>query len=154
MNRKVKLGILIPLIVCLGFVRDYFFMNINWVYLTLTINRKNAARPEFYGLLDWSVDEILALKWLLTILFFLVYLGMTLGIIHLGFKKRSYNLITLLLYAGIFAVSGILYVVGWISSTGDDLYGAIHWLMSLTQSFFPLMILGILFKFLPLAQED
>ena len=153
-SKKIKLGILIPSIVILGFIRDYFFVNINWVYLTLTINRKNAARPEFYGLLEWSVDEILILKWFLTILFFLIYLGMTLWIIHIGFKKRAYNITTLILYAGIFAISGFLYVIGWATGTGGELYAVIHWLMSLTQSFFPLMILGIIFKFLPHSDED
>ena len=148
MSKNLKLGILIPLIILLGFLRDYFFVNINWVYLTLTINRKNAARPEFYELLEWSTDEILGLKWALTVLFYLLYLGLTLLIIHIAFKKRSLNILTFLLYVGIFVVSGLLYIIGWITGSSADLYGVIHWLMSMAQSFFPLMFLGIIFKFL------
>ncbi len=154
MSRKIKLYIAIPGIILLGFIRDYFFININWIYLTLTGERRNQARPEFNSLLEWLPGEILSLKWILTILFYLLFLGMTLLIIHIGFKKRAYNITTLLMFAGLFIVSGILFVFGWLTGFGQELYGAIHTIMMLAQSFIPLMILSIIFKFLPNTEKE
>ena len=154
MGKRLKLYLLIPSIIVLGFIRDYLFENINWVYLTHTTQRRNQARPEFHFLLDWTPDQILNLKWFGTVLFYLLFLGLTLLIIHLAFKNRTFNFITLGMFAGLFGISGLLYIAGWVSGYGNQLYGAIHTIMMIAQSFVPLMILAILFNFLPSSQSD
>lgn len=109
----------------------------------------NQARKEFHFLLEWTESEILILKWILTILFYMIFFGLTIYTINLAFKNRKYNLITIGVFASIFGISGFLYVAGWISGTGDVLYGTIRTLMGMAQSFIPLMILGVIFRFNP-----
>lgn len=153
MSKKLSLILLVVLIVLLGFLRDYLFLNINWIYLNLTTGRPNQALREFHFLLNWEVASIEKLKWFLTVLFTLLFLLNTWLVIHLAFKKKFFNLITLGLFGLLFAVSGVLYLVAYFSDSMRDLYGIIRTLMGMAQSFMPLMILFVLFKFLPVQNQ-
>ena len=149
MSKKTKLILLTFLIILLGFLRDYLFDNINWVYMTLMNGRANQARDEFHFLLNWTLREINTLKWILTFLFTGLFLVMTLWIIHVAFKNKIFNRITIASFAGLMAISAILFFVGYIFGQSDNLYGVIRTLMGFAQSFMPLMVLYVLFKFLP-----
>jgi len=157
LNPKIRHTISIILgigVVALGFLRDYLFYNINWIYLTLVNGRANSARPEFYALLEWSPDEIIRLKWLLTILFYALFAGLTCYFIYHYFKKIEYLKISVFLYLGIFLVSGILYSLGYISGLNKELYPIIRTLMGVAQSFMPLMVLFVIFKFYPQIESN
>lgn len=154
MSRKIKLNLLVPGIVALGFLRDYLFENINWIYLTKTINRKNQARKEFYELLEWSNGEIVLLKWSLTLIFFGLFLGISVWIIHLLFSNRFYNKITILVYVAIFVVSGALFFLGNWFGFYDRFYAIVITMMHLTQSFVPLLVLFMVFKFFPKTENQ
>ncbi|MBI3133415.1 MAG: hypothetical protein HYZ14_01960 [Bacteroidetes bacterium] len=153
MSVKIKLFILVLGIVLLGFVRDYFFMNINWIFLHLTVGRPNQALDEFHFLLNWTPEEINALKWLLTFLFSGLYLLLTWLIIRICFQNPVYNRITLIAYLALTGLALLLYFISLFTGQSDDLYGVIRTLMGLAQSFMPLMILYLLFKFLPKRAE-
>ena len=155
MSDKAKLCILLPGIIALGFLRDYLFINVNWVTLTMTTGRRLQARHEFYFLLDWPQNQLIILKWLLTFIFFFLFLAVTRWIIQVLYKNRFYNQITIIVFLGIMGISGVLYIIGLLSPTlYDNFYGTIINLMHLTQSFIPLLILIIVFKFLPDSQND
>lgn len=149
MEKRIKVLSLAVAIVLLGFLRDYFFYNINWVYLTLTNGRPNQALPEFHFLLEWTPSEINLLKWVLTFFFSLFFLGLTYVIIRLEFKNKIYSRITLYSYAILLISALLLYLFSFLIGLSPNLYGVIRTLMGLVQSFMPLMILYILFKFLP-----
>ena len=149
MSKKTKLIILVILIISLGFLRDYFFMNINWIYLNLTTGRQNQALDEFHFLLNWSVGEIELLKWVLTLLFTFLFFLFTYQIIKLSFNTKLYNRITIGTFAALFVASGGFFVIGHLVRQADTMYGIVRTLMGLAQSFMPLMILYVLFKFLP-----
>lgn len=153
MIKKVLVISLSLLVVLLGFLRDYLFVNINWIYLTLLNGRKNQARNEFHFLLDWQIDSIVNLKWFLTVLFYFLFLSITSLVIHIAFRKKVYNLITIFTFILILGMAGILYGIAQLSDSMDKFYGIIITLTHLAQSFFPLMLLGILFKFLPEIQK-
>lgn len=148
-SQKVKLIILAVLIVSLGFIRDYFFININWIYLNLTIGRPNQALDEFHFLLNWTPAEIDLLKWILTFVFLSLFALLTLLINHIAFRNRSYNKITVITFFGITLVALIIYAFGMMTNTGQQLYGIVRTLMGIVQSFMPAMFLFVLFKFLP-----
>jgi hypothetical protein len=149
MSKRTKLVILSILIVSLGFLRDYLFININWIYMHLVAGRPNQAMHEFHFLLDWTPGEINALKWLLTILFTLLFLGLTYLVVQLAFAKREFNRITIYTYAGLIVLSAALYGLDYLVGPSDEIYGVIRTFMGWAQSFLPLMVLYILFKFLP-----
>ena len=154
MSKKVIVITSSLIVVLLGFFRDYLFGNINWVFKTLTTQRRLQARKEFHFLLEWTPDEILWLKWILTILFYLLFFGITYLILKYAFNKKAYNRITIGVFLFLFVISGVMYTIGYISNTSDILYGSIRTLMGMAQSFIPLMILGVLYKFIPDSNAD
>lgn len=147
---SVSLGIGV---VALGFLRDYLFYNINWIYLTLINGRANSARKEFYFLLEWSPSSIIQLKWGLTVLFYGLFAAFTCLFIATYFKSKTYLKISILLYAGLFFVAGFLYVLGYLSNQMSNLYPIIRTMMGIAQSFMPLMVLFVLFKFYPQTER-
>jgi hypothetical protein len=146
---KIKVIILAIAIVFLGFARDYFFMNINWIFLTLTNARPNQALDEFHFLLNWTPAEINNLKWVLTFVFSGAFFLLTYLIIRIQFQNKTYNKITFVVYLFIVSAALGLYFLSFVFGLSDNLYGVIRTLMGIAQSFMPLMILYILFKFLP-----
>lgn len=149
MSKKIKLILLIVLIILLGFLRDYLFFNINWIYLTLTENRPNQALDEFYFLLEWTPRNINILKWFLTFLFTGLFLLLSVWIIQQFFKNKQFNRITIYAFVGLIGICALLYLIGFVIGLSDNLYGVIRTLMGFAQSFMPLMILYVVFKFLP-----
>lgn len=154
-NRRTIITILLVLIIVLaGFLREYIFANTNWIYLTLTNGRMNAARPEFHPLLEWSPEQIIRLKWILTGIFSLLFLGLTYLIIQIIFKNRMYNRITLFSYISLLIGALLLHLISKSIGKTNELYGIVRTIMGIVQSFMPLMILYILFRFLPQQKRN
>lgn len=149
MSKKISVYILFALVILLGFLRDYVFYNINWVYKTLTENRPLQAREEFHFLLEWEPEKIIILKWILTFAFFILFAILTWLVIRKAFRNQLYNKITLILFAGILGVSGVLFVVYKLIGSPSSMYAVIRTLMGLGQSFVPLLLLYLTFKFFP-----
>lgn len=147
MSKKTKSIIWTIGIILLGFVREYLFVNINWIYLTLVNGRMNGARREFHFLLDWSPSQINQLKMCLSVLFILGFFLITRLIIKIYFENKAFNRITLILFGSIIIIALVLFGFGKITGLYNSLYGAIHNLILMVQSFMPLMILFVLFKF-------
>lgn len=154
MSKKTKAILLSIGIVLLGFLREYVFININWIYLTLTNGRMNAARDEFMFLVDWSPAEIVILKWTLTLVFSLLFFLITLLTVKIYFANRTFNQIVLFLFAALFSIAGLLFIIDELAGQNNVLYGPIRTIMGLVQSFIPLMILFVLFKFLPQINSE
>jgi hypothetical protein len=154
MSAKWKSIYLTISIVILGFIRGYIFGNVNWIYKTLTGGRMNQAREEFQFLLSWSPWQILILKWIMTFVFIFLFALLSYLIIKIYFKDETFSKITLLLFIGIFVASGVLFIIGKIFNVSGDIYHIIRSLMGLGQSFMPLMILFILFKFFPQMKAE
>jgi len=140
---------LTSIILLLGFLREYLFANINWIFLTLTNGRKNAARNEFQFLMDWEISKIIVLKWILTFLFSFLFFLITYFIVKIYFQKKEFNHTVIYTFVGLFIISSILFTIGEIFGVYEILYSIIRTIMGMVQSFMPLMILFVLFKFLP-----
>lgn len=148
MERKIKLFSLVTLIILLGFIREYFFMNINWIYLTLVNGRRNGALAEFHFLLEWSPAEINFLKTILTGVFALLFMGLTIWIINILFANKKFNKLILFAYVSLMLLALLIFIVGRLFGLSGALYGAVHSIMEIVQSFMPLMIFSVLFKYL------
>ncbi|MFT4600399.1 MAG: hypothetical protein ACI857_000573 [Arenicella sp.] len=154
MKTKIKIISLSFSIVLLGFLREYLFGNINWIYLTLINKRANQARKEFYYLLEWTPNEILIYKWILTFIFLGLFCLITYLIIRIQFQNKIYSKAVILVFAGLLASSGLFYTIGVVFSVQNEIYPIVRTLMGLGQSFMPLMFLFILFKFFPTSKID
>lgn len=109
----------------------------------------NGARKEFYFLLDWSPTQINVLKFGLTAFFVFAFFFLTYLIIKSSFKNSTFNKITIGSFAALIGFSGLFFIIGKGFGVYSDLYGIIRTLMGLAQSFIPLMILVLLFRFFP-----
>ena len=150
--RRSKTILFVSIIVLLGFLREYLFKNINWVYLTLTTGRRNAARSEFYFLLEWEPSSINILKFFLTLLFCGLFAILTWVIINHLFKNKTYNKIVFISFG---VLIGIALIFQGINYFFDSflIYGIVRTLMGYAQSFIPLLILGLTFYFIPKVQN-
>lgn len=147
MNPTSKAIVLTIGIVLLGFFREYLFVNVNWIYLTLVNGRMNGAFPEFHFLLNWSPNQILTLKWILTLLFTVIFFWLTRWIISIYFNDKKFTKIVLYVYLAVLIMAGGLFLIGKLTGLYSSLYGGIHNLMTIAQSFMPLMMLFVLFTF-------
>ncbi|MGB1104257.1 MAG: hypothetical protein ACPG21_11590 [Crocinitomicaceae bacterium] len=154
MTRKTSLIIGAITVILIGFLRDYLFYNINWIYLTLVNGRMNAARDEFHFLLEWTPHQINILKFVLTGVFILLFFLTTFITLRNAFKNKKNNriIIATFLIPGLIAL--LLAAVGKLSGFYEELYGAIHALTTFIQSFIPIIVLGLVFSFLPAEKSQ
>jgi len=148
-NNSLNIVLLI-VIIASGFGREYLMVNINWVIKHLSLGAPNYSQGFFSPLLKWTVSEINTLKWLLTILFTIYFFTLTYLLIKsLHPNSKKYQKITVLTYLLIVLVSGGVFMLGYFTGKGHELYPTVRTLMGLAQSFIPLMVLYLLFKFIP-----
>ena len=109
--------------------------------------------PKFLSFLqEYEYDTIVNLKWLLTVLFSILYLFFSILAVKLLFNDRKYFKITLLIYLGILIVSGLFITTGFIfESTSEKMYEFARYLMGVAQSPIILMLLIPAFK---LAEKE
>lgn len=148
-NKKIVIFLVI-LIILSGFGREFVMKNINWVIKYLTEGGSYWAQSIFDPLLNWSLKELVFLKWVLTIVFTGYFYGLTISIIYFAFpENKLYLKMTTFTYLLLLFVSFILVVYGVQINDLHALHPIIRNLMGVAQSFLPLMVLFLLFKFLP-----
>jgi hypothetical protein len=151
MKRSQKKYILVLLIVCtlllLGYYRDFVFRTINTVIQAKEYDAAFTSPPTLQFLDQYTYEGLIKLKWTLTLLFTLVYLGITLFTVKIVFDKKKYNRITIGVYAVIMLLSGLLMLTGYVfNSLLETMYELSRNLMGLAQSPIILMILIPAFK--------
>jgi hypothetical protein len=93
----------------------------------------------FLKKLDYA--QLTQLKWILTVLFYLIYFGITYLLISAIFKNKTYNLITIASHLVFFLIAGIFYLVGVFTGKGLEGYTLSREFMGILQSPLLLMIL-------------
>jgi hypothetical protein len=144
MNKRIILyGILIFFILAaLGYARDFTFVNIN-IRLRDLWNEKNAFTfPDSLKFLQgMGYMQLYWLKWILTILASLLYLGIYILGVYLIFKKRKYILWTIACFAIVYLVSGLFYLSGYLVGNPYMGYHLARIFMGFIQSPFLFMLL-------------
>lgn len=148
-KNKILITLLIIITVLSGFGREYIMKNINWVIKYLTQGGANYAQSEFHFLTNWSNSELNILKWCLTIFFTLYFFLLT----YISIKKifpsdRRYQILTIGFYIVVLVLSGSVYLAGWLFGVLNDVYHVTRTLMGVAQSFIPLMVFYLLFRFM------
>jgi hypothetical protein len=151
MKRVSKKHMLLLLIVCalllLGYYRDFVFKTINSVIQAKDYNAGFTSPPALQFLDQCSYGVLMKLKWVLTLLFTLVYLGMALLAVKIIFDKKKYNHITIGVYVVVTLISGLLMLTGYVfEGLSGRMYELSRYLMDTAQSPIILMILIPAFK--------
>ena len=154
MSKRTKLIILSITILLLGFLRDYLFMNTNEAFGVVQSNLTFHGRDEFEFMLDWSIQTFVIVKWIGSAVFFGLFALFTWLIVKIAFDNPIYSRISVFLYLGLLAISGVLFAIGSLAGWTQGLYGILHTIVMFAQSFTPLIILVLLFRFFPKQDQQ
>lgn len=151
-SRNIALIFLAVSIILSGYLRDSIFKSMNALLRAWDLDQ-DYYLPKFLSFLqEYEYDTIVNLKWLLTVLFSILYLFFSILAVKLLFNDRKYFKITLLIYLGILIVSGLFITTGFIfESTSEKMYEFARYLMGVAQSPIILMLLIPAFK---LAEKE
>src|SRR3954468_19472054 len=109
-KKYLTLSIIIILILFLGFYRDFVFKTINSILQAKDWDALFTPPPSLQFLQNYSYAALLKIKWVLTILFSLAYLGVALFTVHTLFHNRKFNWITIGTYLVVGVISGLFMV--------------------------------------------
>jgi len=142
MNR-IWLILSVILIVVLGFFREFVFYNVNaqinyYLHWQDGIPFYTDSRFEF--LYEWPYQRLIQFKWLMTLVFTLLFLGNSLLIIYFLFRENKYLKWTIYFFGFILIVSGIL-TIGWYVFKSDNFYRLSRLMMDFVESPKPLMLI-------------
>lgn len=146
-RKYLYLGLIIVAILFLGFFREMIFKNIN-ALLQAWDAEMEYPMPAFLKFTE-SLDygTVVNLKWLLTLLFSLAYLIISLITVKILFHTSKFTRITIAAYAGIIVLSALFMLAGFLfKSDSEKMYEFARYLMGMAQSPIILMILIPLFK--------
>jgi hypothetical protein len=151
-KNHLLLALIISLLLFFGYYRDFVFKNINgllkaWDY-NMTYNLPRSL--QFFE--NYDYDTLLNIKWLLTLLFSIIYLLIAIKTIGLLFENKKYTRITLAAYIAVTMVSALFIATGLIfKNTSETMYEFARYLMGMAQSPVILMVLIPAFK---LSEKD
>jgi len=146
-QRNISLIILAILVIFSGYLRDTIFKSMN-ALLRAWDQDQDYYLPSFLSFLqDYEYTTVENLKWLLTVLFSIIYLFFSILIIRLLFNEKKYLKIVVFTYLGILILSGLFIFTGFLfSNTSQTMYEFARYLMGMAQSPIILMILIPTFK--------
>jgi hypothetical protein len=151
-RRNAFLLILVVLFIASGFFRDYVFHNVN-----------AQMRASYYGQKDTELDpgmkflesvpymRLYYAKWVLTLLFSLIFMGYTLALVRLHFSERRYIRWIILSYTLLFVIATLFWFGGFLANHSEKGYLIARFLMDMTQS--PIMLI-VLIPALKLLKKD
>lgn len=114
MKKPISILFLVLVTIFLGFYRDAVFIPINE-------DIKNGA-------------DLNTLKWILTGIFTVVYLAITIVFLLILYKSKKYALIAVVVYAFILMVSFLISLVGYVFFSFQAVYPFIRTIMGVAQS--------------------
>ncbi len=150
---KIKFGFYVSCIIALlilsGYLRDTVFKTINALLRAWDLDQDYFLPPFLSFLENYQYETLENLKWLLTLIFSLLYLILTIFSIKLFLKSSKYIKIAIFTYLGIIVISGVFILIGLcFNSIAQKMYEFARYLMGMAQSPIILMILIPAFKLL------
>jgi hypothetical protein len=130
-----------------GYFREAIFLVINSVIHNnpFPYNSVYLKPPDF--LYEINIQHLLQLKWFLTVAFSLLFMGLTVGLVHFYFKNAKYNKLVISVYILLLSVSGIITSLGLVTGYFEDVYTFSRFIVGLAQSPLTTLVLFVLFYF-------
>lgn len=144
MERKKIAGLfgIVFLLMFVGFLRDFMFVNINYELIDIYYKRYEWSPPSFLAVFnDWNYDTLYYFKFFLTGLFTLMYCLITILGIRIAFQDKKYLRITIIAFAIIMGLAFLIYLSGFAGIDEEVAYTFSRWLMGFVESPLVLMIL-------------
>ncbi|MDQ3046980.1 MAG: hypothetical protein M3R27_05480 [Bacteroidota bacterium] len=146
-KKNFLLSLIILLLLILGYYRDFLFKQINAMLKAWDFEMDYAMPFPWRFLENYYYDTIVNFKWLLTIVFTILFLLVSMLAIHLIFRNKKFLRITVLSYVAVTVISALFAGIGILSeSSSVKMYELARYLMGMAQSPVILMILIPAFK--------
>ena len=130
-----------------GFYRDFVFKSINALIQSHELNVGFSMPPSLSFFQNIEYTTLIKIKWLLTILFSILYLAISIFCIKILFENKKFIRITIIVYIALTAISAIFMTLGYfIPGISHNMYSFSRYLMGMAQSPIILMILIPAFK--------
>ncbi|HXC07268.1 MAG TPA: hypothetical protein VNZ86_21050 [Bacteroidia bacterium] len=136
-----------------GFFRDYVFHNVNAQMRTSYYGQKDTELdPGMKFLEGYTYLKLYYFKWILTLLFSVLFMGYTLALIRLYFPLKTYLRWVLLAYGFLFGVAALFWTGGFLANHSEKGYLIARFLMDMTQS--PIMLIVLIPALRMLKKEN
>jgi len=147
-KKILHLSSIAVLLLFLSFYRDYVFRSINALLMAWDYNMDYPIHPSLSFLKNWEYSSIVNFKWLLTILFSLLFLLLLLWTVKIVFNNKKYRNTSIATYIGIIVLASLFMLIGYIfTATAERMYEFARFIMGMAQSPLILMILVPTFLF-------
>lgn len=125
----------------IGYARETIFLVINTVIHDYPVlnNTSYLTPPEFLYNID--PQQLMSAKWILTFIFSIIFMSITLLIINFYFKSKTFNKITLIINFTLFVFALIISLIGISTNHFDEFYPISRFIAGLLQS--PLLTFAI-----------
>jgi len=164
MSRYMLIVALLIAAFAVGFFQEYVKVNINYIVETgdrlpgffeqdasvkkQWLNEVQVDAPydyyynhgKFEALYGFSRSGLTTLKWIMTVFFVIVFLGINLLLLHLLTQQRTVLKWTMLLYLVFFVLSFGIYLFGKLTGTFEQAYAVSRRIVGALQSLVPLML--------------
>ena len=143
--KKIYTAILFFCIICIGFIRDFFFKNINYRLGYLWKNNQTYyTETSEYLLKNLSYYELYYGKYILTVFISIFYMFFCMMLFSVHFKKNNHYLI-FTIYISIISTCCLIYLLGYITGNTHAFYSLSRYIMGFVQS--PVLIAILFFGF-------
>ena len=142
MTKKVLIAIgFIAIIVVLGFLREFIFVNTNSILYSKYYNENYPLHTFFNFFRDKSYNFIYVSKWLLTFLFILTYFYTQVFTAKFLLKENILRKWFFFFYLFLVILSVITFTVGWLTGHLNQGYTFSRLFLGILQSPLPIMFL-------------
>jgi len=132
---KLKIVVVTLSLFVLGFFREFLFENINGQLYYLWKEESNPYLPKSLFFLDYiSYWNLYYGKFILILLFSILYLYGSLVLVKLFFKERLYRKFTMFFFGGIFLLAALIFALGIPFGAEHEAYGISRKLIEFIQS--------------------
>jgi hypothetical protein len=146
-KKHIQIGFILVLLIFLGFLRETIFKNTNALLQAWDADFDYSMPVYLEFIKAYEYDTIVNLKWLFTLLFSLLYLGISCYAIKVIFNQKIFLKITLAAYLTLIIISGLFILTGLVLLPfSDKMYEFARYFMGIAQSPLVLMILIPVFK--------
>lgn len=139
MKRKAVLILLVVLLIVLGFLREFIFVNTNSVLYSKYYNEDYKIHPFFNFYKSFSYSAIYAGKWILTAFFIIAYFALQYFFCKQLLKDNITQKWLLLFYVFLVILSALTFGIGWIAGSMNQGYTFSRIFLGILQSPLPVM---------------
>jgi len=136
--------LVVVLLIVVGFLRDFIFVNLNYQASLAYYHQDNDYKlSSLISFIEtWSYKRLYISKWILTMLFTILYGAITYFCVYFFFREKKYNKISIGIYIVIISISFLIYLFGYFTNNYQKAYSVSRQLMGLLQS--PIIIMLLL----------